>query len=116
MPSPAPAPAPAPEADEVVTPTEIGKLAKELGGNWDDFALDLDPDMFQICGNISAIRADPNYRNPRLEATAMLETWRNGRGNKATCGVLIKALCSSGRRMQANKVFGDKVTDSVVPQ
>lgn len=106
---------PTSEANEQVTATQLWKLATAIEGFWDVFAMDLDPELFSMAGNLNAIKTNQNYGSPRIKAQAMLETWKNAKGGEAKCFVLIKALCSGNHRQQAYDVFGITATDSVVP-
>jgi ElaB/YqjD/DUF883 family membrane-anchored ribosome-binding protein len=103
------------EADKLVTPEELCSLAEVIESFWDEFALDLAPDIFEVCGNISTIHGDSKYRSPRIKAQAMLETWKNKMHSEATRCVLIQALCKKGMKKQACNVFGDEVTNTVAP-
>ena len=100
-------------ADEVKQ-EELSRLAISIKAHWKDVALILAPDLFAT-GEIRAI-AFQNSDSLLVQATTMLEIWRNKLGVNAHRHLLIKALLDLGLRLQANEVFGDETVKQVAPQ
>ena len=104
------------KAEVRVSDEELRDVAKEIVGFWSEFAIELDPSLFQLRKNLTAIQGDPRYSSPTDKAQYMLETWQGHHGANATRSWLIRALCKKDNRSGATKVFGQELVDFVCPQ
>ena len=106
------APSPATQADSKVKPAQLVKVANEASGVWDVLAAWLSPDLFSM-SKLKEIKEDHSSAFSR--ARAVLETWSNELGSKATCRLLIHSLCQTDQRAAAAKVFGSELVNLVQP-
>lgn len=100
-------------ADSKVKAEERVTVARLVAGMWEEIALGLSADLFRT-GEISVIKRDNS--TALLQAVAMLEQWSNTFDSRATCRVLINALCKMGYRAQAVDAFGRDLVDFVHQQ
>lgn len=103
------------EADKIVTKKEINELASTIDWCWGEFALNLEPEFFELLGNVATIDSDPRFKTASMKAQAMLEMWRNHLESGATRRLLIAALCRKNMTTQAAKVFGSGLVHFVSP-
>lgn len=104
------------KAKAKVSNEQLKDTAREVSAYWQDFALELDPTLFQMKRNISAIQFDQNFNSPLIKAQCMLETWRDHYDQDATCTRLINALCRAELKAVATMVFGQELVEFVCSQ
>ena len=88
------------QADEKVTVGQVIQVSRKVGDVWEWVAKLLDEEMFDV-ERLDDIKYHEDEKTK--QAHRMLCIWSEAHGDKAT---LIKAMCSSERRQQAQDVFG----------
>ena len=102
------------DADTIVSPERRVSVAQKISGSWEVLAINLAPAFFDR-NRVTVIRKSDPY-DMVSQATFMLEQWSENFDAKATCRVLITALCKSLKRAVAANVFGAALVDYVQPQ
>lgn len=91
---------------------EIVEVAKCTSHQWGKLAVHLDAKLFS---HAKRSVLEQEQRKLLDQALAMMEVWVNKLDYYATRGKLIKAMCDTGFRAQANSVFGSQLVELVVP-
>ena len=99
------------QADSKVQGQQLVKVAKEISANWDELAVNLDADLFDINATDRIRRMD--FSDPQKQARRMLDTWVYKHAEGATQRKLILALCEMGYRAQAHNVFTEALVTFV---
>ena len=97
--------------DFVVTAQEVRRLTRSIENCWEEFASELDADLFTV----SKVEEIARQRDGLfMQARTMLETWKDHHATKAYRRFLIQALIEMDRRKEANDVFGEGVVKRVL--
>ena len=99
--------------DEEATAKEVRCLAKSIETCWEEFAVELDEDLFTFSATKAIAREDDRLF---MQARTMLDKWSNHHAGKAYRRLLIQALIKVDQRKVANDVFGEGHVERVSPQ
>ena len=97
-------------AKDPLTKEEINSVAEKIAGSWEEFALSLDPEKFDInwCHQMRS-----THHRPVMQATETLQKWSDDFATEAARRKLIEVLCGRGHGAVASDVFGDDLVDHV---
>ena len=87
---------------------DLRAVSLRIAGTWEQVAGYL---LFNT-GDYKRIRRE-NHLDMYAQSQAMLDEWKETNGKTATIASLVKALLGAGRKMTAEKVFGEQVVTLV---
>ena len=99
------------QADGMISPQEVVKVARKIGNVWKLVAPLLDAKLFDI-GVMDIIKQQES--DPITQAHRMLSKWTGHQADEATRSKLILALYHNDKRDVAQQVFGGQLVTFVV--
>ncbi|XP_065844453.1 uncharacterized protein [Oscarella lobularis] len=87
---------------------DLHAVSLRIAGEWERVAAYL---LFNS-GDYKRIRRE-NHLDMYAQSQAMLDEWKETNGKKATISCVVEALLGAGRKMTAEKVFGEQVVTLV---